>query len=161
MPSFDIVSEVDKQELRNTIDQVNKEVRNRFDFKGTDARIDQEDYIVTIYADDLFKVNQILDILISKATKRGIDVRCMHKGTAEKITGNKIRQVVTVKTGIEIELAKKIIKIVKDSKLKTQATIQGEVVRISGKKRDVLQDTIALLKKSITKFPIQFHNFRD
>tara|TARA_Y100001960_G_scaffold330708_1_gene425495 strand:- start:2520 stop:3005 length:486 start_codon:yes stop_codon:yes gene_type:complete len=161
MPSFDIVSEVDKQELRNVVGQVNKEVSTRFDFKGSDARIDQEDYKLTIYADDLFKIGQILDILMSKSTKRGIDVRCMNKGAEEKITGNKMKQVVTVKTGVAMDLAKKIVKIIKDSRIKAQASIQGETIRISGKKRDALQETIALLKKDITEFPIQFQNFRD
>ena len=161
MPSFDIVSEVDKQEIRNAIDQVNKEVRTRFDFKGSDARVEQEDYKLTIYADDSFKIGQILDILMNKATKRGVDVRCMDKGEIEKITGNKIKQSITIKTGVETELAKKIVRIVKDSKLKVQASIQGNTVRISGTKRDVLQETIALIKKSITEFPLQFQNFRD
>ena len=161
MPSFDIVSEVDKQEIRNATDQVNKEVRTRFDFKGSDARVEQEDYKLTIYADDSFKIGQILDILMNKATKRGVDVRCMDKGEIEKITGNKVRQSITIKIGVETELAKKIVRIVKDSKLKVQASIQGNIVRISGTKRDVLQETIALIKKSITEFPLQFQNFRD
>jgi uncharacterized protein YajQ (UPF0234 family) len=161
MPSFDIVSEVDKQEIKNVTEQVNKEVSTRFDFKGSDSRVQQEDYKLTIYADDAFKIGQILDILMSKATKRGIDVRCMDKGEAEKITGNKAKQTVTIKVGVEIDLAKRIVRIVKDSKLKAQASIQGETVRISGSKRDVLQDTITLLKKSITEFPLQFQNFRD
>lgn len=161
MPSFDIVSEVDKQEIRNATDQVNKEVRTRFDFKGSDARVEQEDYKLTIYADDSFKIGQILDILMNKATKRGVDVRCMDKGEIEKITGNKAKQAITIKIGVETELAKKIVRIVKDSKLKVQASIQGNTVRISGTKRDVLQETIALIKKSITEFPLQFQNFRD
>jgi len=161
MPSFDIVSEVDKQEIRNATDQVNKEVRTRFDFKGSDARVEQEDYKLTIYADDSFKIGQILDILINKATKRGVDVRSMDKGEIEKITGNKVKQAITIKIGVETELAKKIVRIVKDSKLKVQASIQGNTVRISGTKRDVLQETIALIKKSITEFPLQFQNFRD
>ncbi len=161
MPSFDIVSEVDKQEIRNATDQVNKEVRTRFDFKGSDARVEQEDYKLTIYADDSFKIGQILDILMSKATKRGVDVRCMDKGEIEKITGNKVKQSITIKIGVETELAKKIVRIVKDSKLKVQASIQGNTVRISGTKRDVLQETIALIRKSITEFPLQFQNFRD
>ncbi|MBL79582.1 MAG: YajQ family cyclic di-GMP-binding protein [Nitrosomonadaceae bacterium] len=161
MPSFDIVSEVDKQELKNAVDQVNKEIGTRFDFKGSDARIDQEDYKLTIYADDLFKIGQILDVLMNKATKRGVDVRCMNKNEAEKTTGSKMKQVVIVKTGVDMDLAKKIVKNIKDSKLKAQANIQGETIRVSGKKRDVLQEAIALLKKSITEFPIQFQNFRD
>ena len=161
MPSFDIVSEVDKQEIRNVIEQVNKEVSTRFDFKGSDARVQQEDYKLTIYADDAFKIGQILDILMSKATKRGVDVRCMDKGEIEKISGNKTKQTITIKVGVEINLAKKIVKIIKESKLKVQASFQGETVRISGKKRDALQDTMTLMKKSITEFPLQFQNFRD
>ena len=161
MPSFDIVSEVDKQEIRNVIEQVNKEVSTRFDFKGSDARVQQEDYKLTIYADDAFKIGQILDILMSKATKRGVDVRCMDKGEVEKISGNKTKQTITIKVGVEINLAKKIVKIIKESKLKVQASIQGETVRISGKKRDALQDTMTLMKKSITEFPLQFKHFRE
>ena len=161
MPSFDIVSEVDKQEIRNVTEQVNREVSNRFDFKGSDARVQQEDYKLTIYADDAFKIGQILDILINKATKRGVDVRCMDKDEVEKITGNKAKQTIMIKVGVEINLAKRIVKIIKESKLKVQASIQGEAVRISGAKRDALQDTMTLIKKSITEFPLQFQNFRD
>jgi len=161
MPSFDIVSEVDKQEIRNAIYQVNKEVSTRFDFKGSDARVEQEDYKLTIYADDEFKLGQILDILMGKSTKRGVDVRCMDKGAVEKITGNKVKQKITIKIGVEADLARKIVKIIKDSKLKVQASIQGNTVRISGTKRDMLQEAIALVKKSVTEFPLQFQNFRD
>jgi len=161
MPSFDIVSEVDKQEIRNAIDQVNKEVSTRFDFKGSDARVEQENYNLTIYADDEFKLGQILNVLMGKSAKRGIDVRCMDKGGAEKITGNKVKQKITMKIGVEADLARKIVKLIKDSKLKVQASIQGDTVRISGTKRDILQETIALIKKSVTDFPLQFQNFRD
>lgn len=161
MPSFDIVSEVDKQEIRNALDQVNKEVKTRFDFKGSDARVEQDNYILTIYADDEFKLSQILDILMGKSAKRGIDVRCMDKGDTEKITGNKVKQKITVKIGVETDLARKIVKLIKESKLKVQASIQGDTVRISGKKRDILQEAITLIKKSITEFPLQFQNFRD
>lgn len=161
MPSFDIVSEVDKQEIRNAIDQVNKEVGTRFDFKGSDARVEQSDYTLTIYADDEFKLSQVLDILMAKLAKRNVDVRCLDKGGVEKISGNKAKQQVTVKTGVESELAKKIIRLVKDSKLKVQGSIQGEAVRISGAKRDTLQEAIQLVKKSVTEFPLQFQNFRE
>ncbi|SEF76646.1 YajQ family cyclic di-GMP-binding protein [Nitrosomonas ureae] len=161
MPTFDIVSEVDKQEVRNVADQVNKEVNARFDFKGSDARVEQVDYQLTIFADDEFKLEQVLDILRTKLTKRSIDVRCLDKGRIDKISGNKVKQLVTIKTGIETELAKKIIKSIKDSKLKVQASIQGEVVRVSGAKKDVLQEVIKLIKKTIDSFPLQFHNFRD
>jgi len=161
MPTFDIVSEVDKQEVKNVADQVNKEVSTRFDFKGSDARVEQVDYQLTIFADDEFKLEQVLDILRTKLTKRSIDVRCLDKGRIDKISGNKVKQLVTIKTGIETELAKKIIKSIKDSRLKVQASIQGEVVRVSGTKKDVLQEVIKLIKKTIDSFPLQFHNFRD
>ncbi|WMJ10050.1 YajQ family cyclic di-GMP-binding protein [Nitrosomonas sp. sh817] len=161
MPSFDIVSEVDKQEVRNAVDQVNKEVSTRFDFKGSDARVEQTDYQLTIFADDEFKLEQVLDILRTKLTKRNVDVRCLDKGVMEKISGNKVKQTVTVKTGVETELAKKIIKHIKDSKLKVQASIQGDVVRVSGAKKDVLQEAIQLIKKTENGYPLQFQNFRD
>ncbi len=161
MPTFDIVSEVDKQEVKNAVDQVNKEVGTRFDFKGSDARVEQADYQLSVYADDEFKLEQVQDILRTKLTKRNVDVRCLDKGGIEKISGNKAKQIVTVKTGVETELAKKIIKYIKDSKLKVQASIQGDVVRVSGAKKDVLQETIQLVKKSVADFPLQFQNFRD
>lgn len=161
MPSFDIVSEVDKQELRNAVDQANKEITNRFDFKGSDARVEQADYVLTAFADDDFKMAQVLDVLVGKLTKRSIDVRCLDKGKVEKVSGNKIKQQITIKTGVETELAKKIVKLIKDSKLKVQASIQGDAVRVTGAKRDLLQDAIALVKKSISDFPLQFGNFRD
>lgn len=161
MPTFDIVSEVDKQEVKNAVDQVNKEVGTRFDFKGSDARVEQADYQLSVYADDEFKLEQVQDILRTKLTKRNVDVRCLDKGGIEKISGNKVKQIVTVKTGVETELAKKIIKYIKDSKLKVQASIQGDVVRVSGAKKDALQETIQLVKKSVADFPLQFQNFRD
>jgi uncharacterized protein YajQ (UPF0234 family) len=161
MPSFDIVSEVDKQEVRNAVDQVNKEVGTRFDFKGSDARVEQADYMLTVFADDEFKLGQVLDILMARLAKRSVDVRCLDRGQIDKISGNKVKQQVTVKTGVESELAKKIIRLIKDSKLKVQGSIQGEAVRVSGAKRDTLQEAIQLVKKSVTDFPLQFQNFRD
>lgn len=161
MPSFDIVSEVDKQEVRNAVDQVNKEVSTRFDFRGSDARVEQADYVLTVYADTEFQLDQVHDILSQKLSKRGIDVKCLDLGKVEKVSGNKVKRSVTVKTGIETELAKKIVKLVKDSKLKVQASIQGDSVRVSGAKRDVLQETIALVKKGISDFPLQYQNFRE
>jgi uncharacterized protein YajQ (UPF0234 family) len=161
MPSFDIVSEVDKQEIRNALDQVNKEVSTRFDFKGSDARVEQADYKLTVFADDEFKLSQVLDILMAKLAKRGVDVRCLDRGEAEKISGNKVKQQITVKTGVETELAKKIIRLIKDSKLKVQGSIQGDALRVTGTKRDILQEAIQLIKKSITEFPLQFQNFRE
>ncbi|MBZ0105962.1 MAG: YajQ family cyclic di-GMP-binding protein [Sulfuricella sp.] len=161
MPSFDIVSEVDKQELRNAVDQANKVVSGRFDFKGSDSRVEQAEYVLTLFADDDFKLDQVFDILNQTFGKRGIDVSCLDKGKIEKISGNKVKQTITVKTGVETDLAKKIVKLIKDSKLKVQASIQGDAVRVTGAKRDLLQDTIALVKKSITDFPLQYQNFRD
>jgi uncharacterized protein YajQ (UPF0234 family) len=161
MPSFDIVSEVDKQEIRNAVDQVNKEVSTRFDFKGSDARIEQSDYQLAVFADDEFKLEQISDILRTKLTKRNVDVRCLEKRLIEKISGNKVKQIVTVKTGLDPELAKRIVRIIKNSKLKVQASIQREVVRVTGSKKDVLQETIQLVKKMIDDFPLQFHNLRE
>lgn len=161
MPTFDIVSEVDKQEIRNATDQVNKEVSTRFDFKGSDARVEQVDYQLTVFADDEFKLEQILDILRIKLTKRNVDVRCLDKGQIEKISGNKVKQAVTVKTGLDSELAKKIVRSIKDSKLKVQASIQGEVVRVASTKKDALQEAIQLVRKLVDDFPLQFQNFRD
>ena len=161
MPSFDIVSEVNQVEVRNAVDQANKEITNRFDFKGSDARVETADGTLTLYADDDFKLQQVTDVLTGKLTKRGVDIRALKHGEVQKVSGNKVKQVVTVRVGIEQELAKKIVKIVKDSKLKVQASIQGDAIRVSGAKRDVLQEAIALVKKSITDFPVQFNNFRD
>ena len=161
MPSFDIVSEVDKQEVRNAVDQVNKEVSTRFDFKGSNARVEQADYQLTVFADDEFKLEQVLDILRTKLTKRSVDVRCLDKGQLEKISGNKVKQIVTVKTGLDSELAKKVVRVIKDGGLKVQASIQGDVVRVTGTKKDMLQEAIQLVKKLINDFPLQFQNFRD
>jgi len=143
------------------VEQTNKEVSNRFDFKGSDARVEQADYVLTVYADDDFKLDQVQDVLNGKLIKRNIDIKCLEIGKPEKVSGNKAKRTVTVKTGVESELAKKIVKLVKDSKLKVQASIQGETVRISGAKRDTLQEAIALVRKSISDFPLQFENFRD
>lgn len=162
MPSFDIVSEVDKTELRNAVDQANKEIGNRFDFKGSDARIEQAEYVLTVFADTEFQLDQVQEVLNGKLAKRGVDVRSLDMADkVEKVSGNKVKRQVTVKNGIETELAKKIVKQIKDSKLKVNASIQGESVRVSGAKRDVLQECIALLRKAITEVPLQFQNFRD
>lgn len=161
MPSFDIVSEVDQVEVRNAVDQTNKEVGTRFDFKGSDARVEQADRALTVFADDEFKLGQVRDILTAKLAKRGVDVRCLELGKSEKVSGNKVKQLVTVKTGVETTLAKRIQQLLKDSKLKVQASIQGDTVRVSGAKKDTLQDAIALVRKSVTDFPLQFQNFRD
>jgi len=161
MPSFDIMSEVNQVEVRNAVDQCNKEVTNRFDFKGSDARVEQGDKILTLYADDEFKLGQVYDILTARLAKRGIDVRCLERGKLETIGGAKAKQVVTVNVGVDQALAKKIVSVIKDAKLKVQTSIQGEAVRVSGAKRDDLQAAIALVKKSILDFPLQYGNFRD
>ncbi len=162
MPSFDVVTEVDKVELRNAIDQSNKEISNRFDFKGSDARIElSENQEITVFADDDFKMSQVYDLMMGKMTKREIDIRSLTKQKLEKISGDKVKQIVTVLSGIDKELGKKIIKAVKDNKLKVQGSIQGEVVRFSGTKRDTLQEVILLLKNEIKDVPLQYKNFRD
>lgn len=161
MPSFDIVCEVNKVELKNALEQVNKEVSNRFDFKGSDARVEQNEFELSVFADDDFKLKQVTEVLHIKLAKRGVDVRLLKEKSKEKISGDKIKQIVTVKNGIETELAKKIVKLIKDAKIKAQASIQGETVRVTGTKRDDLQEVIALCKKSITEVPLEFNNFRD
>ena len=163
MPSFDIVSEVNQVEVHNAIDQTNKEITNRFDFKGSDARVELNDKekTLTVYADDDFKLSQVRDVLTGKLAKRGVDVRCLQAKDIEKVSGNKVKQTIAVRQGVEQELGKKIVKLVKESKLKVQGSIQGDAVRISGTKKDDLQETIALVRKSIADFPLQFKNFRD
>ena len=161
MPSFDIVSQVDRQEVKNAVEQANKEVTNRFDFKGSDARVEQAELVLTVFADDAFKLGQVLDVLRGRITKRNIDIRCLELGTVEKISGDKVKRAVTVKVGVPQEKSKEIQKLIKEAKLKVAASIQGDAVRISGAKRDELQAAIALVKKSITDFPVQFGNFRD
>ena len=161
MPSFDVVSEANLVEVRNAIDQTNKEVGTRFDFKGSDARVEQKERDLTLFADSEFQLSQVRDIVNAKMTKRSVDVRFLDVGKIEKIGGDKVKQVIKVKNGIESEAAKKIVKAVKESKMKVQASIQGDAVRITGAKRDDLQSAIALLKKSITDMPLDFNNFRD
>ena len=163
MPSFDIVSEVNHVEVRNAVDQSNKEIANRFDFKGSDARteINEKEKTLTAFADDDFKLGQLRDVLTGKLAKRGVDTRCLEPGAIEKVSGNKVKQVIALRQGVDQELAKKIVKLVKDSKQKVQASIQGDAVRVTGAKKDLLQEAIALVRKSITDFPLQFKNFRD
>ena len=163
MPSFDIVSEVNQVEVHNAVDQANKEVSTRFDFKGSDSRIEmnEKEKTLTVFADDDFKLGQVRDVLTAKLAKRGVDIRCLKLGDGETISGNKMKQLVTVREGIEQELAKKIVKTIKDSKMKVQAAIQGDAVRVTGAKRDDLQAAIALLKKEISDLPLTFGNFRD
>jgi hypothetical protein len=161
MPSFDIVSQVNQQEVKNALEQANKEIQNRYDFKGSDARIEQDEFALTVYADDEFKLGQVLDVLRQRMAKRGIDVRSLELGAVEKISGDKVKRLVTVKTGIAQEKAKQIQKLIKDAKLKVQGSIQGDLVRISGAKRDELQSVIALLRREVTDVPLKFDNFRD
>jgi uncharacterized protein YajQ (UPF0234 family) len=161
MPSFDIVSEVNEVEVHNALDQTNKEVGTRFDFKGSDARVEYKDKTLMLYADDDFKLKQVTDILTAKLAKRQVDVRSLKYGEVEKVSGNKVKQALTVRTGVDQELAKTIVKLLKEGKLKVQGSIQGDVVRVSGAKRDELQNAIALIRKAITDFPLQYQNFRD
>ncbi len=161
MPSFDIVSQVDRQEVKNAVDQANKEVTNRFDFKGSDARIELAELVLTVFADDEFKLGQVLDVLRGRMAKRNIDVRCIELGAVEKISGDKLKQPVTVKVGVPQDKAKQIQKLVKDAKLKVAASIQGDAIRISGAKKDDLQAAIQLVRASVTDLPLQFTNFRD
>ena len=163
MPSFDVTNEVNWVEVHNAVDQANKEITNRFDFKGSDARIElnEKDKQLTLFADNDFQLDQVWDMAVAKFAKRNVDIRCMEVKDIDKISGNKVKRAVVVKVGIDSELAKKIVKFVKDSKIKVQASIQGDTVRVTGAKRDNLQEAIAMLKKSITDFPLQFGNFRD
>lgn len=161
MPSFDIVSQVNQQEVKNALEQANKEIQNRYDFKGSDARIEQDELVLTVFADDEFKLGQVSDVLRQRMAKRGIDVRCLELGAVEKISGDKAKRLVTVKTGIAQEKAKQIQKLIKDSKLKVQGSIQGDLVRISGAKKDDLQAAIQLVRQQVTDLPLQFINFRD
>ncbi len=161
MPSFDIVSEVNQVELRNALDQANKEISTRFDFKGSDARIEHKEQELTLYADNDFKLKQVTDVLVGKLSRRGVDVRMLKFGSIDKIGGDKVKQVAALRVGIEQELAKRIVKSIKDSKLKVQASIQGDAVRVSGAKKDELQSAIALVRKTLTEIPVQFGNFRD
>lgn len=161
MPSFDIVSQVDRQEVKNAVDQANKEVTNRFDFKGSDARIEQAELVLTVFADDDFKLGQVLDVLRGRMTKRNIDIRCIELGPIEKISGDKVKRPVTVKSGISQDKSKQIQKLIKEGKLKVSASIQGDAVRISGGKKDELQAAIQLVRASVSDLPLQFTNFRD
>lgn len=160
MPSFDVVSEVDMHELANALDQANREIGTRFDFKGSGANIEQTETLLTLHADNEFQIKQISDILHSKLARRGVDVGVLKPDKIE-ISGSKALQKITVRQGIESDLARKIVKLIKDSKLKVQAAIQGEQVRVSGKKRDDLQEAMALLRNAKLELPLQYINFRD
>ena len=161
MPSFDIVSEVNHVEIRNAVDQANKEITNRFDFKGSDARVELNDKekSLTVFADDEFKLRQVRDVLTGKLAKRGVDTRAFESGRIEPVSGNKVKEEIRILEGIEQDRAKGLVKLIKDSKLKAQASIQGDALRVSGAKKDTLQDAIALVRKNVTDLPLQFKNF--
>ena len=161
MPSFDTVCEADLVEVKNAVDNTAKEIGTRFDFKGTSAAIELKDKDITLIGDSDFQLQQIDDILRNKLAKRNVDVRFLDKGDVQKMGGDKVKQVVKVRNGIASEDAKKIQRIIKDSKLKVQGSIQGDSVRVTGAKRDDLQAAMALLKKEITDVPVSFNNFRD
>lgn len=161
MPSFDTVCEPNLVEVRNAVDNAAKEIATRFDFKGTSAAIELKDKDITLLGDAEFQLLQVEDILRNKLTKRNVDVRYLDRGDVQKIGGDKVKQLIKVRSGIEAEQAKKITRLLKDSKLKVQAAIQGDAVRVSGAKRDDLQAAMALIRKDVTELPVTFNNFRD
>jgi uncharacterized protein YajQ (UPF0234 family) len=161
MPSFDTVLEADLVKVKNAVENSAKEIGTRFDFKGTSASIELKDKEITSIGDSDFQIDQINDILRSKLTKAGVDARFLDVGKVEKIGGDKVKQVSKVRNGIEIEQSKKIQQIIKGSKIKVQAAIQGDAVRVTGAKRDDLQAAMALIKSEISEFPLSFNNFRD
>jgi uncharacterized protein YajQ (UPF0234 family) len=161
MPSFDTICEADMVKVKNGVDNTAKEIGTRFDFKGTSASIEIKDKEITLIGDADFQIEQILDVLRGKLTKQSVDVRFLDIGELQKIGGDKVKKIVKVKNGIEAELAKKIQRLIKDSKLKVQASIQEDKVRVNGTKRDDLQAAIALLRKEISDTPLDFNNFRD
>ena len=161
MPSFDTVCDPDMVEVKNAVENAAKEIGTRFDFKGTSAGIELKDKEITLLGDAEFQLQQVEDILRNKLTKRNVDVRFLDKGAVQKIGGDKVKQVIKVKSGIASEDAKKIQRLIKDSKLKVQAAIQGDSVRVTGAKRDDLQAVMALLRKDMADLPLSFDNFRD
>lgn len=160
MPSFDVVSDFDAHEANNAVDQANREVNTRFDFKGTGSNFALEDQVISLTTQSDFQLKQMLDMLRQKLARRGIDIACMEEKEPE-FSGNEARQQIILRRGIDSDLARKLVKMVKSSKLKVQAAIQGDKLRISGKKRDDLQSVIALLKKADADLPLQYENFRD
>ena len=161
MPSFDITSEVDMVALRNAVEGANRKITGRYDFKGSDARVEQTEKLLTLHGDSDFQLEQMLAILLPEMTAKKIDVRCLKHGDVQKVGGNKVKQELTVRVGIEQEQSKKIVKLIKDSKLKVQAAIQGDAVRVTGAKRDDLQAAMALIRKDLADHPLSFNNFRD
>jgi len=160
MPSFDTVSEVDAHELSNAIDQANREISNRYDFKGSDAKVAQEENNLRIEAQSEFQLDQVYDILVTKMSKRGIDVMCLERGKIDE-ANMRAKQQIMLQQGVDKDSARKMVKLIKDSKIKVQAAIQGEKLRVTGKKRDDLQKVMALLKDAELGLPLQFNNFRD
>lgn len=160
MPAFDIVSEVEMHEVTNAVDQGNREIANRFDFNGTSAKFELKDELITLTADADFQLKQMVDILEDKFIKRNLDPTCLELGESQG-AGKSVTQIATLKQGLDSALSKKIVKLIKDKKMKVQAAIQGEKVRVTGKKRDDLQQVIALLKESKFEMPLQYNNFRD
>lgn len=160
MPSFDVVSEVDIHEVSNAVDQANREVRTRFDFKGTDSSFSRDDAAITLKSESEFQLKQMLDMLQGKLSRRGVDIACLSVADVE-LAGKEARQVVTIRQGLETELARKIVKMIKESRLKVQGAIQGDKVRVTGKKRDDLQQVIATLREAKFEMPLQYVNFRD
>jgi uncharacterized protein YajQ (UPF0234 family) len=161
MPSFDTVCEANLVEVKNAVENAAKEIGTRFDFKGTSAAIELKDKDITMFGDAEFQLTQVEDILRNKLTKRNVDVRFLDKGDVQKIGGDKVKQVIKVRNGIESDAAKKIQRLIKDSKLKVQAAIQGEAVRVTGAKRDDLQAAMAAIRKDMADLPLSFNNFRD
>lgn len=161
MPSFDTVLEPNLVEVKNAVENSAKEIATRFDFKGTSAAIELKEKEITMFGDADFQLVQVEDILRNKLTKRNVDVRFLDKGAVQKIGGDKVKQVITVRSGIASEDAKKIVKIIKESKMKVQTAIQGDAVRVTGAKRDDLQAAMALIRKDVTDLPLSFNNFRD
>src|SRR3970282_2170149 len=161
MPSFDVVSQVNQQEVKNAVEQTNKEISTRFDFKGSDARVEQKELELTVYADDEFKLGQVTDVLRTRLSKRNVDVRSLEPGAIEKISGDKLKRPIVVKVGVPQDKAKQIQKLIKDAKLKVAASIQGDAVRVSGAKKDDLQAAMQLVRQSVADLPLQFINFRD
>jgi uncharacterized protein YajQ (UPF0234 family) len=161
MPSFDVVCEPDMVEVKNALEQANKEIRTRLDFKGSDSRVEHKEAEISLFADDEFKLGQVRDVLLGKLAKRQVDVRFLKDAKKEKISGDKIKQLIEIQKGIQGDLAKKVVRMIKDSKIKVQASIQGDAIRVTGAKRDDLQAVMALLRKDVTEAPLSFNNFRD
>ena len=156
MPSFDVVCEPDMVEVKNALEQANKEISTRFDFKGSDSRVEHKEAEITLFADDEFKLGQVRDVLLGKLAKRQVDVRFLKDAKKEKISGDKIKQLIEIQKGIQGDLAKKVVRMIK-----VQASIQGDAIRVTGAKRDDLQAVMALLRKDVTEAPLSFNNFRD